>query len=155
MHRLLRLLVVILVTAATPALAAIYDVDRTDDSASATACTVAVNDCSLRGAIIKANGDAAGDTINVPAGTYTVNITNPAGTHEDAAATGDLDIIQGMTITGAGAATTIIDATGLVDRGHDRRRRLAWRRFVRRATIAAALAGAPQNERSLARSAAS
>jgi len=38
----------------------------------------------------------------------------------------------------------------VVDRSHDRRRRLAWRRFVRRATIAAAVASAPQNERSLA-----
>ena len=33
-----------------------FDVDRTDDVA-ASACTVAPNDCSLRGAIIAANAD--------------------------------------------------------------------------------------------------
>jgi hypothetical protein len=30
-----------------------FDVDRADDTAAATACTVAPNDCSLRGAIIR------------------------------------------------------------------------------------------------------
>ena len=46
----------------------------------------------------------------LPAGTYTLT---RAGTNEDAAATGDLDITQNLTITGAGAATTIIDGNQL------------------------------------------
>ena len=83
-----------------------YDVDRFDDDASQTACTAAPNDCTLRGAIIAANSNVGDDTINLPAGTYTLSI---AGTAEDAAATGDLDITDDLTITGAGRATTIVD----------------------------------------------
>src|SRR5215204_4254499 len=49
------------------------DVDRTDDVASASACTAAANDCSLRGAVAFANLNP-GTTINVPAGTYQLNI---------------------------------------------------------------------------------
>ena len=46
---------------------------------------------SLREAVIAANSDsnADNDTINLPAGTYTLSLT---GTGEDAAATGDLDL---------------------------------------------------------------
>ena len=40
-----------------PLFATTLDVDRTDDTAAATACTPAANDCSLRGAIINANAD--------------------------------------------------------------------------------------------------
>src|SRR5205085_9192844 len=47
------------------------------------------------------------DTINVPAGTYTLTI---AGTGEDSNATGDLEINSDMTINGAGAGSTIIRA---------------------------------------------
>jgi uncharacterized repeat protein (TIGR01451 family) len=65
---------------------------------------------SLRSAIQTANAIPGADTINVPAGTYTLTI---AGTGEDAAATGDLDITDNLTITGAGADSTIIDGGGL------------------------------------------
>src|SRR6266508_3418499 len=56
-------------------------VDRTDDPSgiallAASACTVAPNDCSLRGAVAFANLNL-GTTINVPAGTY--NLTIPGG----------------------------------------------------------------------------
>src|SRR3954468_21737047 len=93
--RLVILLFLLAVTAAPPAYADIYDVDRTDDDATKTACTVAANDCSLRGAIIKANGHGGADVINLPSGTYTLTV---AGTGEDAAATGDLDITDSVTI---------------------------------------------------------
>jgi hypothetical protein len=83
-----------------------FDVDRFDDDASQTACTGAANDCTLRGAIIAANANPGADTINLPTGTYTLTI---AGTGEDAAMTGDLDITDDLTITGAGRATTIVD----------------------------------------------
>src|SRR5690242_14681912 len=45
------------------ALALTLTVDRTDDTATATACTGAPNDCSLRGAIIAANADAGADPV--------------------------------------------------------------------------------------------
>ena len=91
--------------------AAIFEVDRTDDDPTATACTAAPNDCSLRGAIIAANVDAIGDTINIPAGTYTLT---QVGSGENAALDGDLDITKNVLIEGAGAGTTIIDGNGLV-----------------------------------------
>ena len=40
-----------------PLLTTTFDVDRTDDTAAASACTNAANDCSLRGAIIAANAN--------------------------------------------------------------------------------------------------
>jgi hypothetical protein len=80
--------------------------------------------CSLREAIQSVNNGAnagdctaittpdpygTNDTINLPAGTYTNAI---AGTQEQLNANGDLDILKSVTITGAGAATTIIDGGG-------------------------------------------
>ncbi len=85
-----------------PAHAATFDVDRTDDSASATACTAAPNDCSLRGAVITANATVGADVINIPAGTYFITIVGPG---EDGALTGDFDLTDDVTITGAGAAS--------------------------------------------------
>src|SRR5262245_12983137 len=89
-----------------------FTVDRQDDNASATACTAAPNDCTLRGAIIAANATMGPDTINLPAGTYTLSIDGAA---EDMAATGDLDIRDDLTLLGAGATTTVIDG-GQLDR---------------------------------------
>ncbi len=72
-------------------------------------------DCSLREALQAANTDAAvdacpagngWDTIMVPAGTY---VLTKAGSGEDANATGDLDVLDSVTILGASAGTTIFD----------------------------------------------
>lgn len=99
------------------AFAATFDVDRTDDTAAATACTAAANDCSLRGAIIAANASGTPVTINLqPATTYNLTLSN--ATQENAANTGDLDITatQPVTIVGGGSSglnATIIDAAGL------------------------------------------
>ena len=70
-----------------------FTVDRNDDPdpATAKACTEAPSDCSLRGAIVTANAATGADTITLPAGTYTLT---RAGANEDAASTGDLDIIE-------------------------------------------------------------
>jgi len=65
---------------------------------------------SLREAIIAANNTAGADVISVPAGTYQLSIT---GTGENSAATGDLDIDDDVTIVGADASTTIIDANAI------------------------------------------
>ena len=105
-----------------------FDVDRTDDTAAASACTAAPNDCSLRGAIIAANADVSADPsiINLqPATTYNLTLAN--ATQENAAATGDLDIttvLHSVTIVGGGSSgptATIIDAAGLTSGNmHDR-----------------------------------
>ncbi len=88
--------------------AATFVVTKTADTADGT-CDA---DCSLREAIIAANAAAGDDTITVPAGTYTLTI---AGTDENVAATGDLDLTSNITINGAGAGSTIIDG-GALDR---------------------------------------
>lgn len=97
-----------------------FTVDRTDDTAVATACTGASNDCSLRGAIIAANADLSADPVVInlqPATTYNLTLAN--ATQENAAATGDLDItttIHSVTIVGGGSSgpnASIIDAAGL------------------------------------------
>ncbi len=105
------LAVALLLLAQAPATsAATITVTTTDDELNAD------GDCSLREAIQAANTDSAvdacspgsgADTIVVPAGTYTLSI---AGAGEDANATGDLDISADLTINGAGAATTIVQA---------------------------------------------
>ena len=87
------------------------DVDRTDDTAAAAACTAAPNDCSLRGAIAFANL-VPGTTINVPSGTYNLNISGAGEGFSGNNSIGDLDILGNNTsIVGAGAATTIINQT--------------------------------------------
>ena len=105
-----------------------FTVDRTDDTAAATACTGAPNDCSLRGAIIAANADLSADPVVInlqPATTYNLTLTN--ATQENAAATGDLDIttsVHSVTIVGGGSSgpsASIIDAAGLTSGTmHDR-----------------------------------
>jgi predicted outer membrane repeat protein len=92
-------------------------VDRVDDAAAASACTVAANDCSLRGAVAFANLNP-GTTISVPSGTYQLNI--PGGAIEAFSGNnsiGDLDVTADNTIiTGSGASTTIIQQTQPNDR---------------------------------------
>lgn len=68
---------------------------------------------SLRAAVMEANALTGDDTIILPAGTYDFDI---AGVGEDNAASGDLDITETtgtLTIRGAGASSTIIDADSL------------------------------------------
>lgn len=56
-------------------------------------------DCSLREAILYSNACVGTQTIQVPAGTYSLTLT---GVGEDAAATGDLDITDSVVINGTG-----------------------------------------------------
>ncbi len=93
--------------------AATITVNTTDDELNSD------SDCSLREAIQAANTDTAvdactagsgADTIDLPAGTYTLSIV---GAGENANTSGDLDIASDLTITGAGAATTTVDGAAL------------------------------------------
>ncbi len=83
--------------------------------------------CTLREAIIAANKDKSSgrlagecsatkgsDTIILPAGVYT--LTRSDSGNEDSSSTGDLDITANLTVQGAGAKTTIIQAVGFSDR---------------------------------------
>jgi CSLREA domain-containing protein len=94
-------------SAATITVDSTVDEDPTDDD----------GDCSLREAIEAANTDAAvdtctagdpgHDTIVVPAGNYVLDV---AGLDDDNQG-GDLDVLDDVTIQGAGAPTTIIEQT--------------------------------------------
>ena len=72
--------------------------------------TNVVGECTLRAAIQETNALTGPDTVTLWPGTYTLTL---AGADEDAAATGDLDIIGDLTITGAGATVTVLDPNDL------------------------------------------
>ena len=65
--------------------------------------------CTLRAALQEANFAPGADTIIVPAGSFTVALAVTAV--DDAG--GDLDITDDVVITGAGSASTILDASAL------------------------------------------
>ena len=93
--------------AITPAAAGVFIPTKTADTRDG-ACTEA--DCSLREAILAANNTAEPDVILLQAGVYVLGF---AGAGEDAAATGDLDIVGDLTILGDGAGTTTVEGAGL------------------------------------------
>lgn len=66
--------------------------------------------CSLRAAIMAANLVKSADTIILPAGVYQLT---RAG-RDDGAVVGDLDILDDLTIQGAGSGVTIVDGNGAV-----------------------------------------
>ncbi|MEL6983844.1 MAG: right-handed parallel beta-helix repeat-containing protein, partial [Actinomycetota bacterium] len=67
-------------------------------------------ECTLRAAIQESNSLAGTQTIVIPAGTYSRTI---GGTGEDASATGDFDINDDVTISGAGSGLVTIDAEAI------------------------------------------
>ena len=89
---------------------ATFVVDTTVDSVDAVpgdgVCADALGDCSLRAAVMEANAFAGADDIILTAGTHTLSLH---GANEDASATGDLDILESLTITGLGHAGTVVD----------------------------------------------
>lgn len=75
------------------------------DPAGNTCATDAT--CSLRGAILKANG-IAGSTVHLLAGTYHLTI-NQSPNNADDGSSGDLEILADMTVQGAGAGLTTVE----------------------------------------------
>ena len=96
--------------------AAEFDVNDTADEPDVNPgdgiceATAKLGDCTLRAAIMETNALGTADVINVPAGTYVLDID---GT-DDTGTLGDLDIeYDEVSIHGAGAASTILDAGGI------------------------------------------
>jgi hypothetical protein len=102
---------VLVVLVAAPTMATTYTVNVMGDE------ILGVCDgmhCTLREAIIDANNNPGADTINIPAGEIVLVVDGGGlGTHEDYAATGDLDIRDDLTIIGQGPDSTVVDADGL------------------------------------------
>ncbi|NOX53028.1 MAG: S8 family serine peptidase, partial [Planctomycetes bacterium] len=84
--------------------------DRTDANPGDGVSDDGTGHSTLRSAIQEANAQPGENTIALSAGTYTLTLS---GRGEDAAATGDLDVTDTLTIVGAGAGQTVIDANGL------------------------------------------
>jgi hypothetical protein len=113
--------------AAVSAHAANIDVDRLDDPTPipSTCNNATANDCSLRGAIKKANANGADDTIRLTLpGTYVLSL---AGS-DDTADAGDLDILPDttagpvhhtLTINNTSGGTVIIQQTAVGERVFD------------------------------------
>ena len=92
-----------------------FKVDTSADNPALTACTAAPNDCSLRGAITRANTNPGLDTITFASVTNGAPIVLTGPANENGNARGDLDILDGgdLTIQGNGAAKTIVDGGGI------------------------------------------
>ncbi len=87
--------------------------DKTDANPADGICqTLTPGECTLRAAIQQANAASGPDIIVVPSGVYQLAL---AGAPDDNAATGDLDILDDVTISGSGSASTIVDG-GALDR---------------------------------------
>lgn len=92
-----------------------FTVNSTADVAlSDSSGTSCLSTCTLREAVQAADNLGGSNTIDVPAGTYTMTI---AASAPGDPSNGDLDVTAGdsLTITGAGASATIID-TNHIDR---------------------------------------
>ncbi len=110
---LLILLGALLIPAVAQAPRAPFTVNSTADSVDAApgngVCADSLNRCTLRAAVMETNALAGADTIDLPAGNYTLTLT---GTNENLAATGDLDVTGPLTLQSTssnGFADTIID----------------------------------------------
>src|SRR5918992_30704 len=80
--------------------------DAPDTSAGDGVCRTAGGQCSVRAAIQEANGLIGHDVVEIPSGTYEIEI--PV-LNEDFPSTGDHDIADSVTIRGVGAGQTILD----------------------------------------------
>lgn len=112
MHRLTLPLVLLLILA-PPVRAAAFTVTTTDDTIDVLpgdgVCADGSGACSLRAAVMEANASPGADTIDVPAGTYLFTQAGGAGDETDPSKD-DLDVTEDLTINGAGAALTVINA---------------------------------------------
>lgn len=68
--------------------------------------------CTLRAAVQESNAVVGPDVIVLPAGVYELDTTTVGSAGDNSSAKGDLDITSEITINGAGAALTTIQAGG-------------------------------------------
>lgn len=90
-------------------------VDAVDAAPGDGACRTAAGTCTLRAAVMEANALAGPDLVLVPAGRYVLTIPafpSRGQTQENDAGNGDLDLSDTVTVRGAGARRTVVDAAG-------------------------------------------
>lgn len=117
MAKIVQILVICVftITFTVAAQAATFVVNTANDTLDATpgdgTCADSGGACSLRAAISEANALVGDDIITLPAGTYTQSLI---AANDDANAGGDWDVTSVITINGAGAATTILQANATI-----------------------------------------
>ena len=108
-------------TALAPAQAAdrVLRVDSTaggvDRDPGDGACRTSAGLCTLRAAVQEANATRGGHTVLLPAGRFVLTGTafpNRGALEENDAGNGDLDLSDEVTVRGAGARRTVVDAAG-------------------------------------------
>lgn len=111
-HRLAHCLLISLLWTAAPLAAVVLTVDAEVDAVDAEPgdgrCATAAGRCSLRAAVQEANALRGGDEIALPAGRFPLAL---AGSPEDRAANGDLDLAGPLLIHGI-PGQTVIDGAG-------------------------------------------
>lgn len=111
----------LILAASTPGLARTFEVvsglDAGDGLPGDGTCESTLGDraCTLRAAVQEANAWPGRDVILLPAGRFGLGIE---GHDEDAAATGDLDVLEDLELRGEDRLLTVIDANAL-DRALD------------------------------------
>ena len=80
--------------------------DRVDASVGNGLCRTSAGTCTVRAAIQEANALPGHDVIEIPAGVYELEIPS---VNDDLPGTGDHDIVDTVTLVGAGAGATILD----------------------------------------------
>ncbi len=81
--------------------------DQVDTQLGDGLCTTVTGHCSLRAAIQESNVIQGPDDITLLPGTYLIDLV---GLMEDSSTTGDFDILDNLSIIGAGIKQTVIDA---------------------------------------------
>jgi len=107
----------LLAAASVPARAVTFTVESQADEADVLIgdglCASAGGACTLRAALQEANALPGADAIDVPAGMYRLSLGPGFAVDEDAAAAGDLDVTDDLTISGAGVGRTVLSAKKL------------------------------------------
>ena len=84
--------------------------DGVDAAPGDGACATAAGACTLRAAVQESNARPGADEIDLPPGLYVLDST--AAPEEDASAAGDLDVLDDLTIVGAGIGSTFVSSGG-------------------------------------------
>ena len=119
LHAMLSLSLMMAIAHATQTFTVNITTDSVDDYPGDGVCIDANGKCSLRAAIQESNALAGPDTINLATNVYQLSIDGNIfaltedGIDAELDAIGDLDISDDLTINGAGASATIIDAGGI------------------------------------------
>ncbi|UPQ84089.1 hypothetical protein M0M42_06730 [Pseudomonas knackmussii] len=94
-----------------------HPADEVDIEPGDGECRSLSNRCTLRAAVMESNAHQGHDQITVPSGTYLLSLTGSEAVDIPNDAIGDLDITDGLTLTGLGRAAKNADLQVIIDGG--------------------------------------